>query len=628
MRAGFFAVAVIRFADFEFDPTNAVLRRDGTSVKLRPQALRILSLLVATPGQLVTRDRIRREVWGDDTFVDFNQGLNVCIRQIREALGDDPETPRFIETVPKLGYRFVAPVTEDLFGVGEAAPDVPLPPARRLFGLAAAAGIAMVTVSVAAIIWYWQPSAGADPSPIRALAVLPLVNDSGPDQEYFADGMTDALITDLAQIQALKVISRTSVMAYKQQRKPLPDIGRELDVDAVVEGSVRRSGDRVRVDVRLVRAATDHHLWAQTFERSLGDILTLQRDIARAVAVAVRASLTPEERSRLAETRSIDPAAYEAYSKARYYRAMDDPTVLIKAREFYEEAIRLDREFAQAYVGLAELFIVFGVNGSVPQDVAFPQARIAAELALRIDDRLGEPYITLAAVRSGYDWDWSGAETYFTRALERAPNYAHGRAWYAEYLMVRLRNDEAIAQLRRAQQLDPLSVVIRRTVGLALAFARDYDELLRHCRATLELLPNAIEEYRFISMANLARGEVKEALENAHRSTAGPGRIRGLIWLAYVNAVAGRREEAEQILSELTANTSDPPLPDYSLAALHGALGRRERALDLLERARAARYTWIQRVQLDPMFDPLRSDPRFEAFRRRIAQEDGIRLND
>src|SRR5216683_3007455 len=495
-----------RFGDFQFDSRARQLRKRGHTIRLHGQPLEILGLLLERPGEVVLREELRAKLWPEDTFVDFEHSLNAAVNKLREALDDDANNPRFIETVPRRGYRFIAPVEGVLpasapdstnldapaanqeaidLGVEKSAAEVPMPsgarPRRRTLWLVFAACAFLVALLVGFDAgglrqrFFGRP----DPGGIRSIAVLPLENLShDPEQEYFADGMTEALITYIAKIGALRVTSRTSVMPYKGTKKPLSQIARELNVDVVVEGSDQRSGDRVRIDAQLIDARNDRNLWTESYQSDLSDVLELQGNVARAIAGEVRVQLTPEERAGLSATRSVKREAYEAYLHGLYSLNKRTPKDVRRGIEYFQKAIDIDPTYALAYAGLADGDILLEDQGELPPREAMPRARAATKKALELDDSLAQAHASLAAIEWTYEWDLTAAGKQFERTLSLDPNYATAREWYAVYLTEMGRFDEAIAQIQRAHELDPLSLIIEVNLGRCYYFARRYDEAI------------------------------------------------------------------------------------------------------------------------------------------------------
>lgn len=453
---------------------------------------------------------------------------------------------------------------------------------------------------------------------IESLAVLPLENLSGdPDQEYFADGLTDALITDLAKLRSLRVISRTSAMQYRGAKKPLPQIARELRVDAVVEGTVLRSGNRVRINVQLVHGPSDRHLWAETYEGSLGDMMGLQRAVTQAIARELRIELTAEEQARLGRRQVVSPEAYEAYLMGRYFWNKRTVEGFRKAIQHFEEAIRQDPDYAPAYAGLADSQAYLGL-WAMPGGEAIQRARAAVEKALQIDDTLAEAHTSQAMIAMAFEWDWEKAEREFRRALELNPSYATAHHWYGYYFMALGRFDEAAAELERAQELDPLSLIINANLGFRFYWARQYDQAIQHLQKTLEVDPNFPLVHSYLGLVYVQKGMYEEALaavQRAHtlsgsRHTGGP--------LGYTYGVMGRRQEAQAQLKALLEASEQEFVPPYYIALVYVGLGEADHAFQWLEQAYKDRSGYLFELKVDPMFDPLRSDPRFQDLLRRI----------
>ena len=481
----------LRFSPFEVDLRTKELRRDGRRVKLPPQAWRLLELLAGSSGQLVTREEIQQKIWGADTFVDFEHSINKSIRQIRDALGDDADRPRFIETIPRRGYRFIAALEPKEFAQ-ESAPsaDVARPPllterssapmsvweppqmakpaapsglrgltGRWMRGVAAAVALsALLLLALIAGRWLDHSPRWTGLKPIESLAVLPLENLSrDPEQDYFADGMTDELITNLAKISALRVVSRTSVMQYKGTKKPISQIAHDLTVDAVLEGTVTRDQGKVRITAQLIGVAPERHLWAEKYEGSLAEVLALQDAVAKAVSHEIQIKLTPREQNLLAAPRAVAPEAHEAYWKGRYLWEQSGEVRLTKSRVYFEEAIDKDPGYASAWAGLADAYERLADWGVMSRQEAGPRGRAAAEKELQLDGSLVEPMVAIANVKMQYEWDWTGAERSFRQAIGLSPNYGHAHHNYALYLAVTSRTQEAVREGLRAHEIEPHS---------------------------------------------------------------------------------------------------------------------------------------------------------------------------
>ncbi|MGB8583971.1 MAG: winged helix-turn-helix domain-containing protein [Candidatus Sulfotelmatobacter sp.] len=516
-------------------------------IRVQQQPMKLLEILLEHSGEVVTREELRSRVWPSESFGDFDQALNIAIGKLRSALGDSAESPRFIETLPKRGYRFIADVSVvdtdarpkrpesvagDLPGSQEKKTDaghkiqgagLVVAPQRRLLPTRwISVALALVIIVSLAIlsVWLFRSRAPA-PTGIRSIAVLPLENLSGDaSQNYFADGMTDELITDLAQISALRVISRTSVMVYKGARKPLPQIARELNVDAVVEGSVLRSGDQVRITAQLIEASTDKHLWSQSYEGELRDTLALQNRVASAIADQIRINLTPREQAALKNVKVVNPEAYESYLKGRYFWNKRTPDGLKVALAYFKEATEEDPKYAQAYSGLADTYALLGdwqYAVMTPKE-AFPKAKAAALKALELDSTLGEAHNSLAFVLDGFDWDFDAAGKEFRRAIELNPGYATAHHWYAWHLSLLGRFDEAIVEMKKAQNLDPLSLIINADLAELLVLAHHYDESIAQSRKTIEMDSNFALAHNQLAQAYLSKHMYDEAVEELKKA--------------------------------------------------------------------------------------------------------------
>jgi TolB-like protein/DNA-binding winged helix-turn-helix (wHTH) protein len=626
--------ARLRFGVFEVDPRTGHLTKHGARLRLQEQPFRLLAMLLEKPGELVTREELRAKIW-PQTIVDFDHGLNKAISKIRDALGDSAENPRFIETVARRGYRFLADVAVVQDGpvtvTRELArhPDVgPLPdidagissrtPPRALLWTLFGLGFALLLAIYLA--WTLGMSRSSPPR-IRSLAVMPLENlSSDASQDYFADGMTDELITDLGQIRALRVISRTSVMTYKGVRKPLAEIARELDVQAVVEGSVLRSGNQVRITAQLIRVPADERIWGRSYEGDLRDTLTLQSEVAQAIAEQIKATLSRQEQAALEKSKVVNPQAYEAYLKGRYFWNKRTGDGLKKAIDFFSQAIEQDPTYAEAYSGLADSYALAGdwEYGVLPPQAAFPQARAAATKALALDDSLGEAHTSLAFALDLYAWDWAAAEKQYKRAIELNPNYATTHQWYAFHLLEMGRNSEGIFELRKAESLDPLSLIISADVADALCIAHLYDESVQQSKKALEMDPDFAVAHYELGQAFQQKHMYDEAIAEFQRAIALSGHSGAFDSnLAYAYAVSGRTEAALKILQDLEARHDQNPSADANIALIYVGLGNPELAMIWLNKAYEARFN--PSILLRPAFDSLRSDTRFKDLRRRIG---------
>jgi TolB-like protein/DNA-binding winged helix-turn-helix (wHTH) protein/Flp pilus assembly protein TadD len=610
-----------RFGDFAFDPSSGELHKHGLKVRLQEQPFQILMLLLVRPGEVVTREQVRQALWPGDTFVDFDAGLNSAIKRLRDALEDSAEEPRFVETLPRRGYRFVAPVEGPPAPVPEPATiQVPASPARksRFWGVAAPLTVAAVlaALGLSATRNRWRAERSG-PVQIRSIAVLPFENLGGDrEQDYFVDGMTDAIITNLAQVRALRVISRTSVVQYERTDKLLPRIAEDLNVDAVVEGTVMRSGDRVRVTAQLIHAATDRHLWARTYERELRDVLALQAELAGAIAQAVQVKLRPEEERRLAARGTVDPEAYDAYLKGRFFWNKRSPQGLSKAVEYFQQAIERDPAYAPAHSGLSDAYRMSGLQGLPPREV-MPKAEAAARKALALDDTLAEAHASLAGVLYRYHWDWEGAEREFQRSLELDPNYAEGHRAYAIYLLTVRRHDEAVAEARRARELSPLSSVINVELAAALVRVGRYDEAIQQVHKTLEIDPKFSRAYVTLAGAYEGQGDRSRAVAALEKSVP-PSRRGANPSFGYAYGLTGRRREALEVLARLEKLSHERYVNPQDFAVVYLGLGDKDQALAWLEKAYQERSFEMLGFS-GPVFDRLSDDPRFQDLRRRMG---------
>ncbi|MBI2956924.1 MAG: tetratricopeptide repeat protein [Acidobacteria bacterium] len=461
---------------------------------------------------------------------------------------------------------------------------------------------------------------GAPTPQIDSIAVLPLKNLSGdPEQEYFVEGMHEALTAELSKISALKVISRTSAMQYKDVKKAMPQIARELGVNGLIEGSVAREGDQVRITVQLIHGPSDRHLWAQSFDRQLRGILALHSEVARAIAREIKIAVTPAEEARVARTRPVNPEAYRLYILGRYHWNKRTPEGFKKAAEHFQQAIDLDPTYASPYTGLADNYVVQPSFGTLSPGDAYPRAKAAAQRALEIDASLAEPYATLGDVLMEYEWDWEGAERAFRRALELNPNYATAHQWYAEYLAYVGRHEEAIAEIKRAQELDPLSLIINTQVGWTHYLARQYDEAEEATRKPLEMDPSFPQAHLILGQIYLATGRLEEAAAPFHRALElGPTSPVFRASLAEGYARTGKREEARRILEQLEKESKERYVPAGAIALIYAELDEKDHAFHWLEKSLQQRDSFATEMKVEPRFDVLRSDPRFQDLLRRM----------
>jgi TolB-like protein/DNA-binding winged helix-turn-helix (wHTH) protein/Flp pilus assembly protein TadD len=618
----------VRFGAFSADLAAGRLYKKERRIKVQQQPFQLLAMFLERPGEVVTRDELQKRLWPADTFVDFDHGVNIAINKLREALGDSAEEPRFIETLPRLGYRFISRI-EQGHSPPDNAPTEVARPARRMSHVltAALAGTIVLAAVIGLNLGGWRERVQGRATPrIESLAVLPLANLSRePQQDYFADGMTEALISNLSKIGALKVISRTSVMQYKQSGKRLPQIARELGVDAVIEGSVQREGAEVRISIQLINAATDQHLWSEQYQREYRDILALQSEVARAVAQQIKITLTPQEQVRLGGTHRVDPEAHEAYLKGRYYSNKRTEKELKKSIEYFQQAVERDPSYASAYSGMADAYALLGYRGDLPSKEALSRAKDAALKAVKLDDTLAEAHASLGFIAETYEWNWSSAEREYKRALDLNPGYATAHNWYAGYLMYLGRFDEGIAEARRARDLDPLSLVINNALGGRLLLAGRDHEAMEQIQKTLEMDPNFAPAHNRLGWAYLRNGTGEQAIAEFKKATAlSASDPDFLIDLGYAYAVAGKKDEAQKILAELRRKRERGFVPSSAFAIVYGALDEKDKAFAWLEKAYEERDPQLTYLKVGPRFDPLRQDPRFKEVLRRIGLADNL----
>jgi TolB-like protein/DNA-binding winged helix-turn-helix (wHTH) protein/Tfp pilus assembly protein PilF len=598
------------------DLRAAELRRNGSKVKLPEQPFQVLAALLENPGDVVTREELRQRLWGSGTFVDFEHGLNTAVKRLRDLLGDSAEKPTYIETVPHRGYRLMVEVKRP----EPPTPPIPTPLPRWKIRLVALA--LLVVAAAAAVVWRQQLLELFHPVKIESLAVLPLVNLSGnPDEEYFADGMTEQLITELGRVRALRVISRQSVMQYKGTNKPVPQIARELHVDAVVEGSVLRAGDKVRITTQLIEANPERHLWSESYESNLRDVIALQRDITHAIVREIRVALTPQEQQSLANMRPVSPEAYEAYLKGRYHHDKWNAEDIRKAREWFQRAIEKDPHYAPAYAGLAWTYTLSpGAWGGNSVRESYETARRLTQEAIVIDGTLAEAHMVLADIKREYDWDWVGGEEESKRAISINPSYAYAHAQYAALLSYLARHEEAIKEAKLALQLDPVSPVTNGQLGYVFYWARRYDEAIEQLQKTIDLDPNYSRAYIGLGRAYLEKGMPQKALEAVKKGNSlFFGRPGSSDLLGYAYCALGEKSEALRIADLLRmARVRGDLDATWGLARVYAGLGDNEQALEFLRKAYEEHYPSMEVIQVDPHFDRLHSDPRFQDLVRRM----------
>jgi TolB-like protein/DNA-binding winged helix-turn-helix (wHTH) protein/tetratricopeptide (TPR) repeat protein len=634
-------VTAYRFGPFELDVDALELRRHGLKVRLRGRPIEILQALLENRGAAVGRDDLRARLWSSDTYVDFDHGLNSAMNKLREALGDSAENPRYIETLPKRGYRFVAPVEvvalapasavpAEAAGVPDATtpqaaqPLPPPPPLRPRWWFWLTASLVAATVVIAGwfVVSRWQaPFAGR-----TMLVVLPFENRSGDAaDEFFSDGITDEMIAQLGALDParLGIIARTTSMQYKHSRKGVMEIGRELGVDYLLEGSVRRDERRVRITAQLVDVQSQTQLWAETYERDVRDVLMLQRDVAVRIAQSLAGGVLSPVLAR-ATRRSPSFAAYERVLRGRALRQVATDAAIRDAVTIFEEAIAFDGEYAAAYAGLADCYRVLGGPGweVAPPAELLERARAAADKALELDPELPEGYAARGMVRFSLEWDLPAAERDLARAIALNPSYARAHQYRSAVLTAMSRFDEAIESARRSHALDPLSVTDGTTLGIRLYYAGRYQDAVSQLQATLADHPGFSIAHWGLGQAYAQLGQLDDAVMSLRTAAEHAGDSPYMrAWLASTLARAGQRVEAEQIRTAIKATAEERYVPPFVFALMAAGFGEKDAALEWLERVHDARSGWVPFLPVEPEFAGLRDDPRFRALQRDVKRE-------
>lgn len=596
------APRTIRFGVFEIDRQTGELRKAGVKLKLQDQPFQVLMALLDKPGRVVTRQELRKKLWGSDTFVDFEHSLGTAINKIREALGDSADNPRFIETLPRRGYRFLG--TVESAEQANALPASTLRPTRMKIPGAMTAGLALALIAAVLIglnvdNLRTRIFAKTRSLEIHSIAVLPLENLSkDPEQDYFSAGITDALTTDLAQIGSLRVISRTSAVYFKGAKETLPEVGRQLNVDAVVEGTVARSENRVRITAQLIEAASDRHLWAKSYERDLRDVLALQDEVARDIAEEISVKLTAKERTRLTNARPVNPEAHEAYLRGRFLWNQRTEDQLHKAKQYFEEAIAKDPSYAPAHAGLADTYFYLSYNwGHLQPREGMPLARTAALKAIELDPLAAEGHASLANVKFLYDWDFPRAEEEYKRAIALNPNYELGHHGYSVLLAAEHRNEESVSEARKAVEVDPLSVPANNILGAMLVAANRWDEAFSQSQKALELDPNPTHLPMFygrIADYYREKGMTKEAIGEELKARAAQGlTAQEIEEVQRLYAHSGRKGVLQWDLKR-ALNRWDKDhwhIDGYAIAALYANLGDMDSSFDWIDKCIELRST-------------------------------------
>jgi TolB-like protein/DNA-binding winged helix-turn-helix (wHTH) protein/Flp pilus assembly protein TadD len=623
------------FGDFRVDPQNRVLMRGEEPVALTPKGFDVLLVLVRSGGRIVSKEELMQAVW-PDSFVE-ESNLTQTVFMLRKALGETAKQ-KYILTVQGRGYRF-GPEVSTVQPSNSELPEIPAVVAgpepvggteetlvqSKASGRRRAWVLALLVILVIGIaIWLYRPFQRAKAAPpLRSIAVLPLDNFSGdPSQEFFVDGMTDELITDLAKVSSLRVISRTSVMRYKGTKKELPQIARELNVDGIIEGSVTRSGGRVRITAQLINASTDRHLWAEAYEREAGDVLKLQSEVARAIAQQVQAQLTPQEQARLGSAQTVNLEAYEAYLKGRYYLSTQYSSGegLKLSKTYFEEAIQKDPGFARGYSGLADSYVWMALFHQIPPADAYRLATEAISRSRELNDTVGEIHDTLGLLKWRFEWNWAAAEQEFNQAITMAPSYSCGHEDRATYLSFLGRRSEALAGVKNSREIDPGPSSAMTEVA-AYYQLRDYENLIEASKRGMASNPQEWTAYSNLGVGYEGTGKMAEAIAAYKKAVElSKGDQDAFASLAHAYAATGKRSEAEKILHDLQRQSKTTYVSPYLIATVFAGLGQNDQAFEYLNKAyddHSLDLSW--QIKADLRLDSLRSDSRFQDLLRRIG---------
>jgi TolB-like protein/DNA-binding winged helix-turn-helix (wHTH) protein/Tfp pilus assembly protein PilF len=607
---------MLRFGVFELDLGTGELRKSGRRLKLPPQPFKVLALIASHRGELISREEIQRQLWGTDTFVDFEQGMNHCVKQIRNALGDNAETPRYVETVPRRGYRFVAPVEEvrtSPLVLSREVESVPPPTGHAPWRLIAAI-VLVVAGAVAGAFWLVGGRKGFQSSAEQpSIAVLPFVDmSSEKNEDYFSDGLTEEVLNALARIPGLRVTARTSSFQFKGKAEDSRVIGKKLNVANLLEGSVRKQGSRARISVQLIKAADGFHLWSETYDREMNDIFATEEQIAHAVTAKLQVTLLGAKTA-APSAKSVNAEAHTAFLQGRYFLGRRNKQNLEKAASYFEQAIKLDSGYAPALVGLGQTRVSQADSDYVPVEEGFREAREAIERALRLDKDLAAAHSAMAYIKMTHDWDWGGADTSFRRALELEPGNAATIGGAASLARALGHLDEATTLYRQAMQIDPLNSSIANNAGIAFYYAGQPKEAMVAIGKALELAPDRVIAHCLLGRIDLMESDAREALAEAEKETAPSYRLSGL---ALANHALGRKKESDANLAELIAKfqKTDP----YQIAEVYAFRGEKDEAFEWLERSYRARDAGLSEIKGDPLLRSLQPDPRYAAFLKKM----------
>ncbi|HLN02661.1 MAG TPA: winged helix-turn-helix domain-containing protein [Bryobacteraceae bacterium] len=572
----------VRFGVFDLDLRSGELRKQGRHVRLEGQPVQVLIKLLEKPGELITREDLRKELWPADTFVNFEQSLNAAVKRLRHALGDVPANPRFIETLARRGYRFIAPVSS-----------------------------ATTTAT----------SETQRPRAVESLAVLPFANtDADPETEYLADGITESVINHVSRLSSVRVMARSTVFRYKDKTLDPRALGRKLNVDAVLLGRVQQRGDALLVGAELVDVQNGWRLWGEQYNRKLADIFSVEEEMSREISEKLRVRLTGADRSLLAKRYTESTEAYQDYLKGRYHLNRLTEDGLRKGIEYFERAIQRDQNYALAYTGLADSFGLLGFMGLAPAADVMPKAKEAARRAIAIDEGLAEAHASLAGVFKNYDWDWAGAEREYAKALELNPKYANGHRMFASYLAALGRTEQSLRESRLALELDPFSLPIHVEVAYNLYMGRDYERALEEALRTLDLEPQFAPAQSILGWIYEQQGRHTQAMETAERARElSAGHPASVASLSHILMAAGREQQASELLVKLEELARSQHVSPFWMAVAYTGAGKTTMALEELYKAYEQHDVMLVWLGTEPRFDPLRREPRFTELLQRIG---------
>jgi TolB-like protein/DNA-binding winged helix-turn-helix (wHTH) protein/Tfp pilus assembly protein PilF len=634
-------LATYRFGPYELRTQSRELFKLGTKIRLRPQSYQVLQLLVERAGDAVSREELHSVLWPAAMVNDFELGLNTCIKELRGVLSDSATEPRYIQTLPKVGYRMLRSVTiEPPAEVTEAAPNsaesvteesprsASEPDPRRStaatwkWAVAAVLALLLIAGTFAYLRWSSARQRATASTARTMLAVLPFENLTGdPTQDYFSDGLTEEMITQLGRLdpQHLGLIARTSAMHYKNDRKGLAEISKELGVQYVLQGSVRRDAGNVRITAELIQAKDQTHIWSEEYDRQLSNLLTVQSEIAQQIAREIKLTLRGEPSAPPAAV--LSPSSYQAYDlylEGRYFWNKRTAQSLQRAAEYFQQSIDKDPNYARSYAGLADSYAMMSSYDVLPPEAAMPEARAAAQSAIKLDDGLAEAHVSLAVIAQNYDWDWNTAEKEYRRAIELDPNYATAHHWYAEELALTGKFDEAFGEIERARQLDPLSLIIAADRGAILYFSRQYAPAVAQFNSVLEMEPNFLRAHLVI-FAYTQQGDYANASAALDRARKTNESAWSPALEIYLLGRSGKLPEARQHLEKFKNMNWPPSQVAVPMAVAYIGTGENTQAVAWLEKAYAVHSASLTAIKVDPTYDPLRSDPRFKDLLRRVG---------